>query len=30
MIIDFDRILNDLSSKLKDGTPDLTNEQHLI
>ena len=30
MIIDFDKILNDLSSRLKDGTPDLTNEQHLI
>ena len=30
MIIDFDKILNDLSSRVKDGTPDLTNEQHLI
>ena len=30
MIVDFDKILNDLSSKLQDGIPDLKNEQHLI
>ena len=30
MITDFDKILNDLSYKVKDGIPDLTNEQHLI
>ena len=30
MITDFDKILNELSYRVKDGTPDLTNEQHLI
>ena len=30
MITDFDKILNDLSSKVSDGIPDLKNEQHLI
>ena len=30
MITNFDKILNELSYKVKDGTPDLTNEQHLI
>ena len=30
MIKDFDKILNELSYRVKDGTPDLTNEQHLI
>jgi len=30
MITNFDKILNELSYRVKDGTPDLTNEQHLI
>ena len=30
MITDFDKILNDLSLKVRDGIPDLKNEQHLI
>ena len=30
MITDFDKILNDLSYKVKDGIPNLKNEQHLI
>ena len=30
MIVDWDKILNDLSVKVRDGIPDLTNEQHLI
>ena len=30
MITDFDKILNDLSYKVKDGIPDLTNEQHAM
>jgi len=30
MITDFDKILNNLSSKVSDGIPDLKNEQHLI
>ena len=30
MITDFDKILNELSYRVKGGTPDLNNEQHLI
>ncbi len=30
MNTDFDKILNELSYRVKDGTPDLTNEQHLM
>ena len=30
MITDFDKILNELSFRVNDGMPDLTNEQHLI
>ena len=30
MITDFDKILNELSYRVNDGTPDLTNEQHLM
>ena len=30
MITDFDKILNELSYRVKGGKPDLTNEQHLI
>ena len=30
MIIDFDKILNELSYRVSDGMPNLTNEQHLI
>ena len=30
MITDFDKILNELSYRVKNGTPDLTNEQHLM
>ena len=30
MITDFDKILNELSYRVKGGTPDLKNEQHLI
>ena len=30
MITDFDKILNELSYKVKDGMPNLKNEQHLI
>ena len=30
MITDFDKILNELSYKVKDGIPNLKNEQHLI
>ena len=30
MITDFDKILIELSYKVKDGIPDFTNEQHLI
>ena len=30
MIVNWDLILNDLSVRLKDGTPDFKNEQHII